>query len=152
MRRAAVTFGVVMGGLVLASAPACAQQQSSSEVLPSIELPADVARVLRDYERHWQSGQADSLSALFVEEGLIVRNGTWIRGRTEIRDAYQSASGPLQLRAVDYRVGERLAYIQGAYGYSDAPPAEDRGLFVLTLERAADGRWLIVSDMDRSGG
>jgi hypothetical protein len=40
----------------------------------------------------------------------------------------------------------------GAYGYGESLSVEDMGLFPLTLRRVASGRWLIVSDLDRSGG
>lgn len=118
---------------------------------PSVDLPADMARVLRDYERNWEAGNARELSELFVEEGLIVR-GSWIRGRAAIEQAYQTASGPLRLRAVEHGSDGDVGFIVGAYGYGDGDDVEDRGLFVLTLRRAADGRWLIVSDMDRGIG
>lgn len=116
---------------------------------PSVELPADLARVLRDYEGHWERGEADLLSRLFVEEGLIVRDGRWLRGRDAIRRAYESASGPLRLRAIAFGAGGDAGYIVGAYGYGDGVAPRDRGLFVLTLRRESSGRWLIVSDVDR---
>ena len=118
---------------------------------PSVELPDELDRVLRDYEAHWGAGEADALAELFVEEGLIVRGG-WIRGRDAIRRAYQTASGPLRLRAIEFAADGSVGYIVGAYGYGDEQPVEDRGLFVLTLQRGASGRWLIVSDMDRQIG
>lgn len=116
---------------------------------PSIALPEHLDRVLRDYERHWQAGDADGLASLFVENGLIVRSGIWIRGRTSIQAAYRNASGRLRLRAVEYAADDELGYIIGAYGYGDDVPIEDRGMFVLTLKRSPGGGWLIVSDLDR---
>lgn len=127
------------------------QSAASAGTQPSVELPDDFARVLRDYERHWSRGEASELAQLFVERGLIVREGQWIRGREAIELAYQSASGPLRLRAIEYAADGNAGYIVGAYGYGDDLPVGDVGLFVLTLQRDLDGRWLIVSDMDRSG-
>ncbi|MDH3222740.1 MAG: nuclear transport factor 2 family protein [Gemmatimonadota bacterium] len=146
---------VLLGALHMGMVPAASGQAPATEVLPepqpSVELPPDLARVLRDYESHWSAGRADDLAGLFVERGLIVRHGTWIRGRDAIREAYGNASGPLKLRAIEFAADGRLGYILGAYGYGDQRPVEDRGLFVLTLRRDESGRWLIVSDMDRSG-
>ena len=141
--------------LVLASAGAVDAQALNTGgpgSQPSVELPPDLARVLRDYERHWSAGEAQELAALFVERGLIVRDGSWIRGRSAIREAYQSAGGPLQLRAIEYASSGDVGYIVGAYGYGDIRPGDDVGLFVLTLQRGPSGKWLIVSDMDRGGG
>ncbi|MBT8403090.1 MAG: nuclear transport factor 2 family protein [Gemmatimonadetes bacterium] len=116
---------------------------------PSVELPDPLERVLRDYERHWSGGDADALAELFVDQGLIVSGGNWIRGRAAIREAYQIASGPLRLRAIEYSTDGSVGYIVGAYGYGDELPVADAGLFTLTLRRDSQGRWLIVSDMDR---
>lgn len=143
--------GVAAAGVLTGPTSLTAQAPTAAEVQPSVELPADLARVLRDYEMRWSQGDADGLAELFVEHGLIVRGG-WIRGREAIRQAYGSASGPLLLRAVEYGVDGDVGYIVGAYGYGEARPADDRGLFVLTLEREPGGPWLIVSDMDRPLG
>jgi len=133
------------------ASPTLAQDPSPAGVASqtSVDLPPALDRVLRDYERHWRDGNAEALSELFVDAGLIVRQGTWIRGRPAIKDAYQNASGPLQLRAIAWAAEGRLGYIIGAYGYGEAPPVDDSGMFVLTLERTGEGPWLIVSDLDR---
>jgi hypothetical protein len=117
---------------------------------PSRDLPSELSRVLRDYERFWSTGQEDELATLFVEEGLIVRNGSWIRGRAAIREAYRDASGPLRLRAIEYATDGGVGYVVGAYGYGEEAQVQDRGMFVLTLRRNSSGLWLIVSDLDRS--
>lgn len=140
--------------LAIVSALAAGAQDAAAQAVepqPSVELPADLERVLRDYERHWEAGNARELSLLFVEDGLIVR-GSWIRGRAAIEAAYQTAGGPLRLRAVEYGQDGDVAFIAGAYGYAETDPVVDRGLFVLTLRRTSDGPWLIVSDMDRGIG
>jgi len=118
---------------------------------PSVNLPPEFARVLSDYESRWSAGDAAGLADLFVEDGLIVRSGTWIRGHPAIREAYERAGGALRLRAVEYAADGDVGFIVGAYGYGDELPVEDRGLFVLTLRRSLTGQWLIVSDMDRPG-
>lgn len=142
----AVTSALTVRGLRAQTGPERPDPQ------PSVELPAELARVLGDYERYWRAGQEDELAALFVEEGLIVRSGSWIRGREAIREAYRSASGPLRLRAIEYAANGDIGYIVGAYGYGEDLPVEDRGMFTLTLRRHPSGRWLIVSDMDRGAG
>ena len=119
---------------------------------PSLTLPAELDRVLRDYERHWSGGAAQELAALFVEDGLIVSGGAWIRGRDAIGAAYANAGGPLRLRAIEYDVSGDVGFIVGEYGYGEELPVETNGMFVLTLRRGSDGRWLIVSDLDRGAG
>jgi ketosteroid isomerase-like protein len=153
MKNVAIVMRVVLGLSLVFVAPLHGQDPTAGvDPQPSVELPDDMARVLRDYERHWSAGNAEELAALFVERGLIVRQGMWIRGREAIREAYQIAAGPLRLRAIEYGSDGDVGYIVGAYGYGEDLPVQDRGLFVLTLERDSSGRWLIVSDMDRGAG
>ncbi len=129
-----------------------AEPPASASLQPSVELPAELDRVLRDYEGHWSTGDAEALSALFVDRGLIVSGGNWIRGREAIREAYRIASGPLRLRAIEYSADGAVGFIVGAYGYGETLPVDDVGMFVLTLQRDPSGHWLIVSDMDRGIG
>lgn len=150
----AATVAALAGLTLVAAAPdgVSAQTTERPEPQPSLDLPPELSRVLRDYERYWSNGQEDELAALFVEEGLIVRSGSWIRGRDRIREAYRNASGPLRLRAIEYASGGDVGFIVGAYGYGGDAVVEDTGLFVLTLRRQSSGVWLIVSDLDRGAG
>ena len=113
--------------------------------LPSVSLPPELDRVLRDYERHWRASDGAALSQLFTEDGFINRNG-WIRGRDAIRQAYTRSGGDLRLRAVGYAAGDTVGYIVGGYRYGDA--ANDGGKFILTLRRAPRGDWKIAADLD----
>jgi uncharacterized protein (TIGR02246 family) len=124
--------------------------QQVSTPLPSLTLPAELDRVLRDYERAWRAGDAASLSTLFAEDGFVLQGGRApVRGRAAIQAAYTGrSSGPLRLRALAYAAADTIGYIIGAYGYGDSP--SDMGKFTLTLRRARNGPWLIVSDMDNS--
>jgi ketosteroid isomerase-like protein len=125
--------------------------------LPSVTLPPELDRVLRDYESAWRAGDHVRLSTLFTEDGFILPSGNPpIRGRSGIAAHYQGQGGPLQLRALAFAAADSLGYIIGAYGYGAAAPVPDMGKFTLTLRRDRAGRWLIVSDMDngnrRPGG
>ncbi len=118
--------------------------------LPSARLPPDLDRVLRDYERAWQAGDAAALAALFAEDGFVLQGGRPpVRGRAAIQAAYAGqGSAPLKLRALAYATGDNVGYIIGAYHY-DAAAGGDQGKFTLTLRReGSSGRWLIFSDMD----
>ncbi len=115
------------------------------EQLPSVELPPLLDRVLRDYEAAWVAGDADGLASLFTEDGFVLSGGEpHTVGRAAIRERYANAGGELLLRAVAFEQSASIAYIIGAYSYSEG---EDQGKFVLTL-RKVNGRWLITSDQD----
>jgi len=137
--------------LTLASAPTYAQAPTPPPSLPSITLPAELDRVLRDYERAWKAGDESALAALFTEDGFVPSGQGWVRGREAIRATYQGSGGGLQLRALAFAVQDTVGYIVGAYGYGDSAPVPDRGKFVLALRRArGGGPWLIAADIDQS--
>ena len=122
-------------------------QQPAPEPLPSVELPAALARVLTDYEMAWGNKDAAALAALFAEDGFVLSGSRPpVRGRAAIKEHYTGKGGPLSLRALAYEAEGSVGYIIGAYtGYEGQP---DVGKFTLTLRRNEDGRWLIMSDMD----
>ena len=116
---------------------------------PSVELPPELARVLTDYEAGWKAGDAAALANLFAENGFVLSNGGLpVKGRPAIQKLYTRNGSPLALRAFAYATNGDAGYIIG--GYSGERGKPDNGKFTLTLRKAADGRWLIVSDMDNS--
>lgn len=122
------------------------QQMPAPAPLPSVTLPPELDRVLRDYEKNWKASNGEALSALFTDDGFINRNG-WIRGRDAIRQAYsRSAGGDLRLRAVGFAAADTVGYIVGGYRYGES--ATDGGKFVLALRRAPRGEWKIAADLD----
>jgi ketosteroid isomerase-like protein len=126
---------------------AAAGQQPAPATEPSVKLPADLAKVLTDYEAAWQSRDAAALARLFAEDGFVLPNGGLpIRGRAGIQKYYTGAGGPLSLRALAFATEGRVGYIIGGYGPAQGQP--DTGKFTLTLRKGTDGRWLIMSDMD----
>jgi len=116
---------------------------------PSVELPPELARVLTDYEAGWKSGDAAALANLFAEDGFVLSNGgPPVKGRAAIQKLYTRNGSPLSLRAFAYATNGDTGYIIG--GFSGERGKPDNGKFTLTLRKGADGRWLIVSDMDNS--
>jgi glyoxylase-like metal-dependent hydrolase (beta-lactamase superfamily II) len=125
------------------SATPAVQQQ------PSVTLPPELARVLRDYEREWQARSAAGLAGLFTEDGMTLSSGRPLRrGRAAIQEGYANSGGPLALRAVAYATDDTIGYIIG--GYSGQPGQPDDGKFVLALRRSPGGPWQIAADIDNS--
>lgn len=70
---------------------------------PSVDLPPELDRVLRDYERAWCAKNAEALSRLFTEDSFVMPSGGLpARGREAIRRTYARAGGPLALRALAF--------------------------------------------------
>lgn len=114
--------------------------------MPSVALPPELDRVLRDYEQGWRAKDAKALAAIFAEDGFVLPSGKLpARGRDAIAATYAKSGGPLVLRALAYSTDGNTGYIIGAYGRSSELP--DSGKFVLALKKV-EGRWFIAADID----
>jgi ketosteroid isomerase-like protein len=125
-------------------------QATAPARMPSVTLPAELDRVLRDYERLWKASDAAALAALFTDDGFALSNGKPpVRGRDAIRVAYSRvAGGDLRLRALSHATADTVGYIVGAYAFG--ADTTDVGKFVLALRRPRGGSWLIAADIDNS--
>jgi ketosteroid isomerase-like protein len=121
--------------------------RQAPEQQPSVALPPQLARVLTDYEVAWRSGNGAALARLFDEDGFVLPNGgPPLRHRAAIQQYYNGSGGPLVLRAFAFATDGAVGYIIGGFARHEREP--DVGKFTLTLHKAVDGRWLMVSDMD----
>jgi ketosteroid isomerase-like protein len=116
--------------------------------LPSVQLPPDADRVLREYEKHWSANNPAAVAALFTADGMALPNGQMpARGAEQITAAYaRNAGSPLALRAVAWSESKDMAYMVG--GFSQQAGQPDGGKFILVLKRGPDGKWQIAADMD----
>jgi ketosteroid isomerase-like protein len=132
----------------VAAAPTVARAQDTpAPPLPSVALPPELDRVLRDYERAWAAGDEAALAALFADDGFVLANGRPpVRGRDAIRQAYAGAGGPLSLSALGYAADDSVGYIVGTFAQTAESAAI--GKFVLALRRAPGGPWQIAADID----
>src|SRR5690606_41340951 len=71
--------------LLTSASTVSAQDAPSHTALPSIELPAELACVLRAYERAWAAGAETALAELFTEDGLVPTADAWARGKAAMR-------------------------------------------------------------------
>jgi len=144
-RTALLGAALVLGVLLVLGGRSSARAAEPTH--PTIDLPAPLARVLADYEAAWRKKDAAALAALFAEDGFVLPSGAHpVRGRAQIEKHYTGAGGPLALRGLAFATEGSVGYIIGGYAGQAGEP--DSGKFTLTLWKAADGRWLIMSDMD----
>jgi ketosteroid isomerase-like protein len=135
--------------LLTLSAGSVLAQPSSKSADVSVALPAELARVLTEYEAGWKAGNSVALARLFTEDGFVLPEGRPpVSGRAAIQKLYSGPGAPLSLRAFAYATHGDVGYIIGGYASESGKP--DEGKFTLTLRKGRDGRWLIVSDMDNS--
>jgi ketosteroid isomerase-like protein len=141
-------FALVLVLAGAAGAPAAPPSPAPTATpLPSVTLPAPLARVLTDYEEAWAGKDAAALAALFAEDGFVLSSGVPpVRGRAAIERHYAGQGGPLALRALAFSTHGSIGFIIGGFARAKGEP--DIGKFTLTLVKGARGRWLIQSDMD----
>ncbi|HEU4559143.1 MAG TPA: nuclear transport factor 2 family protein [Longimicrobium sp.] len=148
MKRIIPALFVLLAAPAIAGAqqnPPSPQQQAPQ--LPSVQLPPELDRVLRDYERAWQARDPAALAALFTDDGFVLSNGRPpVRGRAAVQQAYAGQGGPLALRALAYAAGDSVGYIIG--GYAGSAGDADDGKFILAIRRAPGGPWRIAADID----
>jgi len=135
--------------LVLAS-PLAAQTPDPLGLEP-VKLPAELDRVLRDYEAAWKAGDGAKLASLFAEDGMALPNGSLpIRGRAAIAKWHTKPGGELELRAFAWGISDSTGYIIGGFRYAGS--TGPGGKFLLALRRKPGGPWSIAADMDNSAG
>jgi ketosteroid isomerase-like protein len=134
-------------GLALSLVLSSCESSPKTKLQEGESTPADMMRVLSDYEDAWHRKDPAQLASLFVDDGFVLPNGhPPVRGRSAIREYYTGKGGPLALRAIAWSSSGSVGYIIG--GYARERGADDEGKFTLTLSRDSYGRWRIVSDMD----
>jgi uncharacterized protein len=128
-------------------APAGAPDRPDAAALPSVTLPPELDRILREYESAWGARSPEALARLFTDDGFVLQPGhPPVRGRDDITRAYQGSGGALALRALAYATAGDVGYIIGAYAAAAGKP--DDGKFILLIRKARGGAWKVVADMD----
>ncbi|MHB1329909.1 MAG: YybH family protein [Gemmatimonadales bacterium] len=115
--------------------------------LPTVHLPVELDRVLRDYEAAWEAGDGSRLAKVFTADGFILPSGRLPqRGAAAIAASHTSPGGDLQLVAFAFAVADTVGYVIGGYRYPDS--AGPGGKFVLALRRERNGPWKIAADIE----
>ena len=111
--------------------------------LPTVELPADIDRVIREWERLMRSPDPNGFVALFAEDALLSQPTGWARGRDAIANvARNSGTANVRVRAHQFAVADSIATVTGSLG--DATTSRDIAKVTFTLRRGTGG-WLITS-------
>jgi len=112
--------------------------------LPTITLPPELDRLLRDYERFQRAGDKAGLASLFTEDGLYPSPNGWLRGRETIRTTDGIGTANLRLRATAYSIDGATGYVAGFFGNANNPSIPDIARLLFALRREPDGSWRIA--------
>ncbi|HEX6904137.1 MAG TPA: amidohydrolase family protein [Thermoanaerobaculia bacterium] len=113
---------------------------------PAVELPEDLARLLRDREKGWNDKAA--LTALYTEDSLVLtRDPSWIRGRDEVIDHMSTLyARPYRITPVASGTEGSTGYVAGYFTRGEADAARHFGHFLWTVKKGADGAWRIAAE------
>ena len=112
---------------------------------PSVDLPPEIDRVIREWERATKSADARAFAALFTEDGLMSQPNGWIRGRDAIRSAAGDIpAADLRVRAHQFAAEDSVATVTGSLSDTSSSSVRDVARVTFTLRRAIGG-WLITS-------
>lgn len=115
--------------------------------LPEIELPADLARLLRAREKGWNDKQA--LTGLYTEDSLVFdfHETLWIRGRDEVT-AYMAGlfARPYRITPIAYGAEGAAGYVAAYFTRGDGAAARHFGQALFSLQKGADGVWRIAAE------
>jgi len=114
--------------------------------LVAVELPAELNRVIQEWERATRTGDSVSVAALFTADGLLGQPTGWVRGQDAIRAAVGN-QGPtdVRVRAHAFSIGESVATVTGSLADEASTTIRDVAKVTFALRRGRDGKWLIES-------
>ena len=122
-----------------------------TDPLPRVELPADIAALLRRRGELWRD--LDALEQLYVPDadaiGIEVPNVVIGGGRSARAVGWMGGAlyAPYTLTPVFFRSHGDAARIAGYYTQGEGANARNAGLFHMDVERGPDGRWRIAAEV-----
>lgn len=115
--------------------------------LPEIELPADLARLLRSKEKGWNDKAA--LAGLYTEDSLVFdfRDTRWIQGRDEVA-GYMSENfaRPFRITPIGFGVEGSAGHIAVYFTRGEGAEAKHFGQALFSIKKGADGAWRIAAE------
>ena len=119
----------------------------SPPLKPAIELPEELAAVVRERNRRWND--QEGLAELYTENGLyfVGRTVGWVRGRDIVAGyvRWTISDTPYHIKPITYDLSGSSAKVAGYFVEADGT---DRhfGFFLLVMTKESDGRWRIAAE------
>ncbi|HEV2748311.1 MAG TPA: amidohydrolase family protein [Allosphingosinicella sp.] len=130
--------------------PAVKAIADGDPMLPAIEVPVELARLLQARAAHWDDAAA--LADLYSEDSVMLsqsRSG-WVRGRADVAKAMSQIFGsPFRIVPTHLQLAGPAAQIAGYYVRGGGPSIRHVGYFHISARREAGGRWRIGSEIQR---
>lgn len=115
---------------------------------PAVELPADLARLLREREKGWNDQPA--IARLYTEDSLIleIQDSQWIQGHAEVTEHVATRfARPYRMTPISYGMDGSAGHIAGYFTRGEGAEARHFGQFLLSLKKGSDGAWRIAAEI-----
>lgn len=122
-------------------------QRNFPPVLPSVQLPAELAHLIREFGKNWNS--KTGLAPLFSEDSMIVKSDVdnWVKDKAVVADIWSQTYGEeFTLIPVSYKIDNAAGYIMAYIADAETPPTIF-GQAMIALEKEKDGKWRIAGKM-----
>jgi uncharacterized protein (TIGR02246 family) len=114
-----------------------------------------------EYVAAWKAANASKIAELYTENALVLYpNQPAVTGRSAIVKYFERffaefPQNEFELTSEEIEIAGQWAFDRGAYRWKGIPraggePAEDRGKYLVVLQRQASGEWKVARDMDNS--
>src|ERR671912_101267 len=97
-------------------------QRNFPPVLPSVQLPPELAHLTREFGKNWNSHTG--LAPLFSEDSMIVKRdvNNWVQGRKVVSDTWsQTYVEEIVLLPVDYKIDDAAGYVMSYVADAETP-------------------------------
>lgn len=115
-------------------------------LLPAIEVPAELARLLD--ERARRVGDAAAMAGLFADPPLVLHPlyPMWLRGQEAIDTVALNTRKGYRLVPLAYRVDGSAGFIAGTWVMGEGASASQVTSFMLSIVKGRDGAWRIAAE------
>ncbi len=122
-----------------------ASQLTTDPILPAVELPEDLAEVLRQRQELVKSKDPAVMSQLYTDGAMVLdaMAPIWLKGDDGVRFVAQSM-GSLPMTPMAFDVTGDSGYIAGTYTVGEGEQRQHLSNFLLVLRKSEEGRWRIA--------
>jgi len=123
-----------------------AARRGAEPPLPTVDLPSDLGRLLRERTERWNDVPA--LAELYTEQSVLLDPGPrWIRGRLAVAErvaGYFRAA--YRVAPIAWSAEGATGHIAGYFTRGDGASTRYLGHVLLSLQKGDDGAWRIAAE------
>ncbi|MDQ3800857.1 MAG: amidohydrolase family protein [Acidobacteriota bacterium] len=124
-----------------------ARSSVMTPLLPAVELPDDLKRLLKEREQLVREKNPSVLARIYTEDAMVLDAAApiWLRGERAVSFVANSL-GSYPLIPQGYKLEGSAGYIIGTYTEGEGTALEHVSNFSLFIRKGADGKWRIAGE------